>query len=140
MKVVLDTDVMVAAIRSRKGKSRQWLKAALRKEVRIILSVPLVLQYEEVLTRPHHLKATGGTSAHVNTLLDALCAVSMPVEVSFLWRPMLRDPNDEMVLEAAIHGQADALLTFNERDYQGAERFGMRIIRPDPAWKQWKGE
>ena len=71
-------------------------------------------------------------------LLNALCAVCTPVEISFLWRPMLRDPNDEMVLEVAVNGGADWLLTFNARDFAGAERLGVRIERPGPAWRSWR--
>jgi putative PIN family toxin of toxin-antitoxin system len=138
MNVALDTDVMVAALRSRLGASRVWLGAILKGEVGLLLSVPLALQYEAVLTRPEHLVASGASVASVAILLDALCAVCIPVEVSFLWRPMLRDPDDEMVLEAAVNGRADYLLTFNERDFAGAGRFAIRVERPGPAWRAWR--
>ena len=138
MKIVLDTDVMVAALRSRTGASRQWLKAVLKGEVVLALSVPLVLQYEEVLLRPQHLKAFGASKTNVIRLIDGLCAVAEPVEIQFLWRPMLRDPGDEMVLEAAVNSGADYLLTFNEKDFKGAEKLDMTVIRPGEAWKRWK--
>ena len=140
MRVVLDTDVMVAALRSKYGASRQWLKAVLRRQAELALSVPLALQYEEVLLRPDQLQAIQATPAQIEAILDALCLVCVPVEMSFLWRPMVRDPDDEMVLEAAIHGQADFLITFNERDYVGAQRFGVKVTLPGKAWKLWKGE
>src|SRR5207302_1849489 len=107
MKLALDTDVLVAAVRSRRGTSRAWLRAILRGEATLLLSVPLALQYEAVLTRPEHLAASGMTIARIDALLDALCAVCIPVEISFLWRPVLRDPDDEMVLEIAVNGRAD---------------------------------
>ena len=134
MDVAPDTDVLVAAVRSRLGASRAWLRAILRGEAALLLSVPLVLQYEAVLMRPEPLAASRANDA----LLDALCAVCRPVEIACLWRPTLRDPDHEMVLEVAANGRADRLLTFNERDFAGAARFGVRIARPGPAWRAWR--
>src|SRR5471030_694320 len=79
MKIVLDTDVVVAALRSRLGASRSWLHAVLAGEVTLLLSVPLALQYEAVLTRPEHLARSGARIADIGTLLDALCAICEPV-------------------------------------------------------------
>jgi putative PIN family toxin of toxin-antitoxin system len=138
MRLALDTDVLVAALRSRRGASRAWLRAILRREATLLLSVPLALQYEAVLTRPEHLAASGASIEEATALLDALCAVCIPIEISFLWRPVLRDPNDEMVLEVAVNGRAELLLTFNERDFAGAERLGVRVQRPGPAWQLWR--
>src|SRR5215212_10195811 len=100
MKVVLDTDVLIAdtdvliaAIRSRRGASRACLRAALSGEANLLLPVPLALEYEAVLTRPEHLTVSGASIGRMLALLDALCAVCDPVENPFLWRPMLRDPD-----------------------------------------------
>lgn len=139
MRVVLDTDVVVAGLRSRRGASRAWLRAVLRREAEIVLSVPLVLQYEAVLLRPATLAAVRLTQLEVGRFLDGLCRVGRLVEISFLSRPMLRDPDDEMVLEAALSGRADRLLTFNLRHFAGSEQVGMRAERPGPAWQAWKG-
>lgn len=139
VRVVLDTDVVVAGLRSRGGASRAWLRSVLRREVEIVISVPLVLQYEAVLYRPEVLDAVQATPQRVDRFLDLLSAVGRPLEISYLWRPVLRDPDDEMVLEAAVNGRADLLLTFNRRDFAGSERFGIRVERPGPAWRQWKG-
>jgi putative PIN family toxin of toxin-antitoxin system len=136
MKVVLDTDVLVAAFRSRQGASRAWVRSVLSGEATLLLSVPLALQYEAVLTRPEHLATSGAEIGQIHALLDALCAVCTPVEIAFLWRPMLRDPDDEMVLEVAASGGADLLLTFNNRDFAGAERLGIIVERPGPAWRK----
>ena len=138
MNLALDTDVLVAALRSRKGASRAWLTTILHGEAMLLLSVPLALQYEAVLTRPEHLAASGASVADIAVLLDALCSICIPVEISFLWRPMLRDANDEMVLETAVNGRADRLLTFNRRDFAGAERLGIIIEQPGPAWRAWR--
>jgi putative PIN family toxin of toxin-antitoxin system len=139
MRVVLDTDVVLAGLRSRRGASRAWLRAVLRQEVEIVLSVPLVLQYQDVLLRPRNLAAMRLDGDQVGRLLDGLCRVGRLVEISFLWRPMLRDPDDEMVLEAAVHGRADRLLTFNLRDFVGSQRVGVRVELPGPAWRAWQG-
>jgi predicted nucleic acid-binding protein len=109
-------------------------------EAELLLSVPLMLQYEAVLLRPEILAATQLNTGQIGQILDLFCAVGRQVEVSFLWRPTLRDPDDEMVLEAAMNGQADRLLTFNLRDFAGSERLSMRIERPGPAWREWKGK
>jgi predicted nucleic acid-binding protein len=138
MKLALDTDVLVSAVRSRRGASRAWLRAVLRGEATLLLSVPLALQYEAVLTRPEQLAASGASLAEIAALLNALCAACTPVEISFLWRPTLRDANDEMVLEVAVNGRADRLLTFNDRDFAGASRLGVLVERPGPAWRAWR--
>src|SRR5271163_4973282 len=104
MRVALDTDVLVAAVRSRRGASRAWVRAILNGEADLLLSMPLALQYEAVLMRPEHLTASGATTEQIAALLDALCVVCIPVEISFLWRPVLRDADDEMVLEVAVNG------------------------------------
>lgn len=136
----MDTDVVVAGLRSSQGASRAWLRAVIRHEVELAISVPLVFQYEAVLLRPEILAAIKATPTRVGQFLDLLCAVGRPLEISFLWRPMLRDPDDEMVLEAAVHSRADRLLTFNQRDFAGAERLGVTVERPGPAWRIWKGK
>ena len=134
MRWVLDTDVMVAAIRSDVGASRRLLVAALQRRVGLLVSVPLVIEYEAVLTRPEHLQASGLTAADVNAVLDAVVAIAEPVRLAFLWRPALRDPDDDMVLEAAVNGAADAVVTFNRRDFvRGAKAFGLAVLTPGDA-------
>jgi putative PIN family toxin of toxin-antitoxin system len=140
MKLVLDADVLVSAIRSRGGASAAWVRAVLRREVQLLASVPLMLQYEAVVLRPEQQASSSFSQAEMNDLLDAIAVVGTPVIISFLWRPMLRDPDDELVLETAVNGGADLLLTFNERDVAGAARFGVRISRPGPAWRAWLEE
>jgi len=115
MRLVLDTDVVVAALRSDQGASRQLLLAALDRRIVIVASVPLMLEYEAVLTRPEQLAQTGLTVEETNAVLDALAALIEPVALRFLWRPQLKDPSDEMVLETAVNGLVDRLATFNVR-------------------------
>ncbi|MBV8360044.1 MAG: putative toxin-antitoxin system toxin component, PIN family [Deltaproteobacteria bacterium] len=135
MRIVLDTDVMVAALRSDGGASRQLLLSALRKRFELLLSVPLMLEYEAVLKRLEHLRTAGATRDDIDAILDALAAVCIPVIPNFTWRPELSDPGDEMVLEAAVNGRADLIVTFNMRHLKhGARRFGIRAIPPPEAF------
>jgi putative PIN family toxin of toxin-antitoxin system len=128
---VLDTDVLVAAFRSETGASRRILMEALRRRFDLLLSVPLMLEYESVLTRPEHLKASGANQEDVAGVLDGLALVGKRVTFAFRWRPALPDPNDDMVLETAVNGQADAIVTFNQRDFNPvAARFGCQVMRP----------
>jgi putative PIN family toxin of toxin-antitoxin system len=137
LRLVLDTDVLVAALRSDRDASRQLLICALDREIEVLASVPLMLEYETVLTRPEHLNASGLTAAQMNEVLDALAKVLTPVHLRFLWRPRLKDPADEMVLATAVNGGADRLVTFNMRHLAAAAReFGIRVLRPGDAWKE----
>jgi predicted nucleic acid-binding protein len=127
---VLDTDVLVAAFRSGAGASRQVLEAARAHRFELLLSVALMLEYESVLTRPEHLAACGASREDVSAVLDELALVAKRVELMIRTRPMLPDPNDEMVLETAINGRTDAI-TFNERDFRPvAARFRCSVVRP----------
>lgn len=140
MRLVLDTDVMVAAMRSHSGASRQLLSAAFDRRLVLLVSVALMLEYEAVLTRPEHMDALGITLAEVNVILDAVIAVAEPVAPRFLWRPQLKDPGDEMVLEAAVNGGADRLATFNVRHLGAAAlRFGILATPPSAIWREVKG-
>ncbi len=131
MRLILDTAIMVAAIRSDAGASRRLLVAALERRLTLLASVPLMIEYQAVMTRPEHLKASGLSPADVDVLLDAIAAVVEPVRLAFLWRPVVRDPDDDMVLEAAVNGRADALVTFNIRDFGSmAEKFGVAVLSP----------
>jgi len=134
---VLDTDVVVAALRSDRGASRQLLLAALNREFELLLSVPLMLEYEAVLTRAEHLAASRLTSAEVGRVLDDLAAIARPVRLAFRWRPRLPDPDDDMVLETAINGRASAIVTFNQRDFANAtSEFNCAVIPPAAALQQ----
>jgi putative PIN family toxin of toxin-antitoxin system len=133
MRIVLDTSVFVAALRSNSGASNRLVEEALRGTYTLLVSVPLLLEYEAVLSRQEHLAASGVASADVGVLLDALASVAEQVRLSFLWRPTLRDEDDEVVLETAINGRADRLVTFNVRDFDAASRFGVAVVVPGEA-------
>lgn len=134
MRLVLDTDVIVAAMRSPSGASSALLEAALVGKLTLLANVALVLEYEAVCSRTEHVRAAGFDSRQLATFLDAVAALVEPVESHFIWRPQLRDPSDEMVLEAAVNGSANAIVTFNTRDFNIAtERFGLRLLLPREA-------
>ena len=134
---VVDTDVMTAALRSDRGASRQLLLSGLNRQFELLLSVPLILEYEAVLTRPEHLAACGLSRADVGRILDDLAAVARPVRLAFRWRPRLSDPDDDMVLETAINGDADAIVTFNQRDFVSRTiAFRCAVIPPATALQQ----
>lgn len=128
---MLDTDVVVAAMRSPSGASAAILRAARRDEVTLLLSVALAMEYEAVCSLAKHQLASGLADREVDIFVNATIAMAEPVRSHFLWRPQLRDPGDEMVLEAAVNGRADALVTFNLRDYGDApSRFGVELLLP----------
>jgi putative PIN family toxin of toxin-antitoxin system len=126
--VVVDTNVLVAALLSNRGASHRVLRLVGDERWRMNLSVPLVLEYEQTLKR---VCAGGALSGgDVDDILDFLCANSSLRPIFFLWRPLLPDFKDDLVLELAVESQADFLLTFNARDFAGADRFGVRVIPP----------
>jgi putative PIN family toxin of toxin-antitoxin system len=127
----------VAAIRGQTGASNALLKAALESKVQFLISNPLVLEYEAVLTRREHLRASGLSLSEVDELLDMICATGIRVRMVRSWRPLLQDPDDEMVLETAINGQADAIVTFNRADFAGIpEHFSVEVLSPQEALKR----
>lgn len=130
MRLVLDTNIILSARRSRDGASNALLRAVGRREVRMLASVPLFVEYEAVLSRPEHMMAMGLTRADIVAFLDALSVLVEPVKLHYLWRPQLNDVADEMVLETAINRRADAIVTFNERDFRVAARFGLSVMTP----------
>jgi len=130
-RVVLDTSVVVAALRTRLGAGNAVLELAAKRRIVPLATPPLFLEYEEVLKRPEHRLAHGLPLDGIDEFLQELAALIEPVEIHFFWRPQLRDPQDEMVFEAAVNGAADALITYNVADFKLAgDRFAIPILRP----------
>jgi putative PIN family toxin of toxin-antitoxin system len=131
LRIVLDTDVLVAGITSSEGASRQVVLAVLDMQVRLLISTPLMIEYEAVLTRPHHLARWGLKTDEILELLDEFARICTPVAFDYRWRPTGADDDDEMVVETAINGQADIVATFNLRHMKNAgTRFGFIAQRP----------
>ena len=138
---VLDTSVMVAAFRSSQGASRQLLLGALAGRFELLLSVPLLLEYEAVLTRTDQLNPFGIGRRDVQRVLDDVASIARQVRLAYRWRPQLPDANDDMVLETAVNGNADAVVTFNRTDFIAlSERFDCRVILPGIALRELRGE
>jgi putative PIN family toxin of toxin-antitoxin system len=137
LRVVLDTDVMVAALQSDQGASRALPVALLRGQAGLVLSTSLMVEYEAVLTRPAVLDRAGLSVGEVIALLDAIAGVCIPTAIDFRWRPTAPDPNDDHVLETAINGSADLIATFNLRDLaQAAASFAIAAVRPFDVLQQ----
>lgn len=130
MRLVLDTNVIVAAFRSRSGASNLLLRFVDQGLVTPLCSTALFLEYEAVLSRPQTREATGHSLEDVALVMSALAAVSQGVDISFRTRPMLSDVADEMVLEAALNGEAEAIVTHNVRDFRAAAKLGVTVATP----------
>ena len=137
--MILDTDVIVAAIRSSTGASAEIVRRVLQGELVFEASVALVLEYEAVSTRPQHLGAGGLSATEALGVIDALAALARPIEIHFRWRPQLRDADDEMVFEAAINAQERTIVTFNVRDFaMAADKFGIALATPSQFLRSLK--
>ena len=120
LRVVLDTNVLVAALRSGSGASRQILLALRDERFSALVSVPLFMEYEATLKRAALLRETKLSLRDIDELLDIVAACCEQTDIHFSWRPQLRDPKDEMVLETALNSRAEALVTFNRADFEAA--------------------
>ena len=132
--VVLDTSVLIAGLRSPRGASYEILRRIGGSEFEISLSVPLVLEYEAVAKR--QARELGLSLGEIDDVLDYLCSVGSHRQIFYLWRPVLRDPSDDMVLELAVEAGAEYILTHNLRDFAGAEEFGIEAITPGQFLKR----
>ncbi len=130
-KVVIDTNVIIAALRSQQGASYRLLMLLGDNRFNNVISVPLFLEYESVAKR---LTDSHGLSNEViDNVLDYLCQVStFRREIYYLWRPFLKDSGDDMVLEVAVPAECSHIITFNQADFSGSETFGVRTIKPKP--------
>jgi putative PIN family toxin of toxin-antitoxin system len=126
--VVIDTNVIISGLRSRRGRAFQLLTLIGTGKFDIHLSVPLVLEYSEVILRQR--PNLGLSREEVDDLIDFYCSVGVQNEIFFLWRPLLRDPKDDMVLELAVKAGCESIITYNTRDFAGAEQFGLNLLEP----------
>ncbi len=131
VRLVLDTSVLVAALRSRNGASRLLIEHLTEGRFVAVATPACFLEYEEVLGRPEQVDIHGYTPAELDTFLDDLTPYIDMTQVHYNYRPQLRDPDDEFVLEAAINRLADAIVTFNTRDFLPAStKFGIEVLTP----------
>jgi putative PIN family toxin of toxin-antitoxin system len=127
MEIVIDTNVLVAALRSRRGASFKLVSILPNDKLSIYISVPLVFEYEDALKRS---ESAAITKQDIGDFVDFLCEIGHHQEIFFLWRPFLPDPYDDHVLEVAVAARCDAIITYNKRDFRGVERFGIRVLDP----------
>lgn len=127
-KIVIDTNVIVSALRSRNGFSFKLLSIIDDERFEINISVPLILEYEDALKREK--SKIGLNTDDLNTILDYLCLVGIKREIYYLWRPFLKDIRDDMVLELAVESGSNFIITFNKNDFSGVEKFGLKLLTP----------
>lgn len=137
-RLVLDTNILVSGLRSRRGASYRLLERIAHGDARPVLSVPLVFEYEAVLKR--QMRVLGLTGAEVDALLDDFCLLAERHAVYYLWRPTLRNPSDELVLELAVGAGCPYIVTHNVGDFAGGEQFGVRICTPSQFLREMGDE
>lgn len=126
--IVIDTNILVAALRSGRGASSKLLSLIGTQKFEIHDSVPLVLEYEDVLLRK--MVELDLSQDEVSVLIDSLCALAHHHDIYFLWRPSLPDANDELILELAVSAKCDYIVTHNVADFQGSDKLGVRAVTP----------
>lgn len=138
MLAVLDSSVIVAGLRSRRGASFELLRVLRAGRFRIAISVPLALEYEAVLIR--QAAELGLTRDEAIGLVDYLCEIGVRTDVHFLWRPALSDPRDEFVLELAVAAGCEAIVTHNVKDFAGARAFQVWVATPGEFLQRIRSE
>lgn len=128
MLIVLDTNVLVSALRSRRGAPFQVITRIGTEAFRLAISVPLVVEYEAAMAR--HLTQTNLSQSDISTIVDYICSVAKWQRIFFLWRPLLSDPKDDMIAELAIAAGCDAVVTHNRADFDELAKLGVRVLRP----------
>ena len=126
---VLDTNVLVSAMRSRLGASSEVIRRLALGEFQTAVSTALILEYDDVLHRPG--MAPAYTDQEIDSFIDSVCAVSVEAYIYFRWRPFLPDPKDDHVFECALASGSSHIVTHNFRDFRGIERFGVSVVTPD---------
>jgi putative PIN family toxin of toxin-antitoxin system len=134
MRVVLDTCILFSALRSSSGASHRIVKSLPNSNFRPLISTPVFFEYEEVLRQPKQFPHL--TAKEIEDFLDFIASACDHVRINFLWRPHLPDPDDDLILELAVSGRADAIITFNQRDFVGSDQFGIRVISPRELIKE----
>ena len=126
---VVDTNVLVSAMRSRLGASHDVVRRLASGEFRAAVSTALILEYDDVLHRPGMVP--GYSADEIDSFIDSICAVSLEACIYFRWRPFLSDPNDDHVFECALASGATHIVTHNIRDFRGLDPFGVSVVTPN---------
>jgi putative PIN family toxin of toxin-antitoxin system len=126
--IVIDTNIVVSALRSRKGASHLLLNLIDSGKFQINISVPLILEYE--YSSKKLIGEIKLTKEDIDDILNYICSIANKIKVFYLWRPYLRDPKDDMVLELAVSANCDYIVTYNIKDFIGIDKFGIKTITP----------
>ena len=135
--VVIDTYVLIAALRSKRGASHQLLRTLGDPRWQMNISTALILEYEEIMSRT---AVHGGLSPAMDAILDRICALGTECDIFFRWRPHLRDPDDDFLLELAVRAHCDFIITYNTRNFAGAADFGIELVTPGEFLKRIEEE
>ena len=133
-RIVLDTNVFISALRSRIGASYKLLSLVGTSVFQIAVSVPLVFEYESTAKRMS--RTIGLSYSDIDDIIDYLCHVAIRQKIFYLWRPVLRDPMDDMVLELAVASSSNYIVTHNIRDFVGTDKFGIQVLAPQQFLKK----
>ena len=133
-RIVIDTNVMVAALKSKRGASYKLLSIIDQDKFQISISVPLIIEYEYALKRTDLSILL--TESEIDDILDYICQIADKREIFYLWRPYLKDPKDDMVLELAVESESDYIITYNQKDFQGVSKFGIKTLTPKAFLKK----
>jgi len=136
--IVLDTNVLIAGLRSPRGASFEVLRRIGSSDFDLSVSVPLVLEYEAVAKR--QARELGLSFQDIDDVIDYLCSVAQHRQIFYLWRPVLPDPRDDLVLELAVEAGAECIVTHNVRDFAPAIQFGVQPIRPRDFLRRLRSE
>jgi len=127
-KIVLDTNIIYSAVRSKRGMAYRLLSMIDEGKYKIQISVPLILEYEDVLKR--NLAHIALIDSDIDDFVDYLCKIGEKRKIYYLWRPVLKDVKDDFILELAVESECDFIVTYNIKDFKGAEKFGIEAITP----------
>lgn len=126
--VVIDTNVFVSALRSQNGASYKLIMMVGKGRFDVNVSVPLVLEYEASAKKL--ITHTRLKTEDIDDIIDYICSIARHRKVFYLWRPFLRDPKDDMVLELAVESRSDFIITYNVGDFEGSRQFGIKVLTP----------
>jgi len=128
IQIVVDTNIFVSALKNNTGASFYLLSLIGKKEFETNISVPLIMEYEAVGLR--FLKQTNLNTSDLNDILDYICSISNKHKINYLWRPFLRNPKDDFVLELAVKARCQHIITFNKKDFKNISKFGVTALTP----------
>ena len=136
-KIVIDTNVILSGLLSQKGTSYKLLRLIPKKLFTVVMSVPLILEYESILHKS--IRKLNLSKTDIEDFLDYICAISEHTKIYYLWRPILKDPYDDHILELAVSSNAKYIVTFNISDFKEAKTFGIHAIEPEEFLEKIRG-